>query len=101
METKTMNDSDVQQQGSGFAELVIGALVMIVALGLFVYAFQSAATDGPYTASAWLIAFALSPVGIFVYSRGMRKQRIVVETAKEKADAERMADQAIERARKK
>jgi hypothetical protein len=31
----------------------------------------------------------------------MRKQRIVVETAQEKADAERIADQAIERARKK
>jgi hypothetical protein len=31
----------------------------------------------------------------------MRKQRIVVETAQEKADAERIVEQAIERARKK
>jgi cbb3-type cytochrome oxidase subunit 3 len=71
-----------------------------VAFGVFVYAFQLATNDGPYF-SAWLIAFTLSFVGVILWSRGMRKQRIAAEVAQEKANAETVAKQTIERARKR
>ncbi|AJZ56798.1 hypothetical protein OI25_7267 [Paraburkholderia fungorum] len=100
MDTKTMNDGEVRKS-SGVAELVIGGLVMLVASGVFVCAFQSAANDGPYSASAWLFALTLSFVGVFLWSCGMRKQRLVAEAEQEKTDAETVAKQAIERARKK
>lgn len=100
MDTLAMNDGEIGKS-SGVAELVIGVLVMLVAIGLFVYAFQSAVNDGPYTASAWLIAYALSFVGACLWSCGMRKQRIAAEVEQEKADAETVAKQAIERARKR
>lgn len=100
MDAQTVNDGEVHES-SEVAELVIGGLVMLVALGLFVDAFQSAANDGPYTASAWLIALALSFVGVFVWSHGIRKQRIAAETEQEKSDAETVAKQAIERVRKR
>lgn len=94
-----MGDEEVAES-SGVAELVIGVLVMLAALGLFAYAFQLATNDGPYF-SAWLIAFILSFVGVFLWSHGMRKQRIAAEVAQENANAETVAKQAIERARKR
>ncbi len=75
--------------------------MMLVGVGLFVYAFQSAASDLPYTASAWLFGLALGAPGVFVWSSGMRKQRIAAEVEQEKANAETVATQAIARARKK
>ncbi|WP_430231629.1 hypothetical protein [Paraburkholderia tropica] len=95
-----MNHGDVRK-GSGGAELVIGGLVMFIALGLYVYAFQSVMNDGSLAASAWLFALALSFVGVFFWSHGMRKQRIAGEVEQENVDAETVAKQAIERARKR
>lgn len=107
MEAKAMHDTE-RNQDSGVAELVIGGLMMLVGLGLFVYALQSAVSDLPYTASAWLIGFALAAPGVFLWSYGMRKQRIATESEEQKAEAQKLrrnaetvATQAIERARKK
>lgn len=100
MEATAMNDIE-EKHPSGTAELVIGSLMMLVGLGLFVYAFQSAVSDLPYTASAWLFGLALSAPGVFIGLNGMRKQRVAAEAAQEKADAEAVATQAIERARRK
>lgn len=107
METMTTNDGEVYE-GTGNAELVIGCLVMLAGLGLFVYAFEME-SDGLSTAiGAWLIAFAASAVGVFLWSNGMRKQRIAKEIAEQRAaerklqaDADSAASDAIERARKK
>lgn len=106
MDTQVLNNIG-EKHDSGLAELVIGGLVMLVSLGLFVYAFQSAAMDGLSAGGSWLIAFSLSAVGIFTWSSGMRKQRRAGETAqrrahadKAEADAEALAMRAIERARK-
>ncbi|RQV01606.1 hypothetical protein DF039_36985 [Burkholderia cenocepacia] len=103
----TVKDSE-PYEGSGNAELVIGFLFMLAGIGLFVYAFQSAVSDLPYTATAWLIGLALGAIGVFVWSNGVRKQRIAGEIAERQsaaqevvANAETVAAEAIERARKK
>ncbi|HEP6430611.1 DUF3493 domain-containing protein [Burkholderia arboris] len=95
-------------EGSGVTELVIGVLMMLAGIGLFIYAFQTAATDAPYTASAWLFGLAVGAVGVFVWSGGVRKQRIAFDLEQQKAteqkaqaDAQVVASEAIERARKK
>lgn len=89
-------------RGSGVAELVIGVLMMLAGVGLFVYAFQSVVCDLPYTASAWLLGLALGAVGIFVWSSGVRKQRIACDLEQQKMaeqKAQAVATEAIARAR--
>ncbi|RKR31709.1 hypothetical protein [Paraburkholderia sp. BL17N1] len=107
VELKTTQDGEAYE-GSGTAEFVIGGLLTLAGLGLFVYAFQSAVSDLPYTASAWLFGLALGAPGVFVLSNGMRKHRIACELEQQKAneqkaqtDAQAVANVAIERARKK
>lgn len=107
VEMNTTQDGEANE-GSGTAELVIGGLLMLAGLGLFVYAFQSAVSDLPYTASAWLFGLALGAPGAFVTANGMRKQRIACDLEqqkaskhKEQADTQAIANEAIERARKK
>lgn len=107
VEMKTSQDGEAYE-GSGTAELVVGGLLMLAGLGLFVYAFQSAVSDLPYTASAWLFGLALGAPGAFVTANGLRKQRIAYDLEQQKAsehkaqaDAQAVANEAIERARNK
>ncbi|ENH6338250.1 hypothetical protein ABWH74_001556 [Burkholderia vietnamiensis] len=88
-----MNESvevNVNSKSSGgVVAMISGIVVMIAAIALFCIAFQTAGTDA---FAYWLWALALGFVGAFVWSWGVKQQRLGAEGSEREAARRRPAN---------